>query len=59
MKRFLIDAISEKLDSEAGRGGEGPWMRHFGALAAHAEAVRDVDQLIEDEFERVEPGDWP
>ena len=33
-------------------------MRHFGALAANAEAVREVDQVIEDEFERVDPADW-
>ena len=58
MRRFLTDAISAKLDSEAGRSGEKPWMRHFGALAANAEAVRKVDRVIEDEFERVNPADW-
>ncbi len=58
MRRFLTDAISAKLDSEAGCGGERPWMHHFGALAANAEAVREVDQVIEDEFERVDPADW-
>ena len=58
MKRFLTDAISEKLDSESGRGHKKPWMSHFGALADHAEAVRRVDRVIESEFEQVDPSDW-
>lgn len=58
MKRFLTDAISEKLDAEADRGGARPWMRHFGVLVAGAVSVRELDQVIEDEFGRVDPADW-
>lgn len=58
LKQFLTEAMSEKLDSEEGRAVSRPWMRHFGVLKERMEAEREIDEVIAQEFEKVDPAQW-
>jgi hypothetical protein len=57
LKRFVNDAIRERLASPAGgTGGKPGWMAVAGK--APAGATRQVDRVIASEFERINPADW-
>lgn len=57
LRVFVTEAVEEKL--EAGRKTpEKPWMALVGGLKhLHEETVR-INQIIEEEFEQIEPEDW-
>lgn len=40
------------------RLGQAPWMELAGCLAGEREELRNIGQVIREEFERVEPADW-
>lgn len=72
LKRFFTDAVELHLGRHTAgtRAGAGanevapgppapPWMEGFGELADLGEEHRNVLQMIEDEFEKLDPGDVP
>ncbi len=72
LKRFFTDAVELHLGRHAAgtRGNVGshriapdppnpPWMEGFGELADLGEEHRTVLESIEEEFEKLEPGDMP
>lgn len=58
LRQFVTEAVEEKLaTSRAKPVGEKPWTRFAGRLAhLHDETVR-INNIIEEEFERIEPED--
>ncbi len=55
-RTFLTQALREKL-AQSGAAGEKPWLKMAGALAHLGGENRRIKQLIEDEFEVIEPED--
>jgi hypothetical protein len=56
LREFVTQAVQEKLSDRRKKGSK-PWMEHFGELAhLHDETMR-IQQIIEDEFEQIEPED--
>ena len=62
----LEQLVAEALEDKIGRGedvgkGEPSWMKLYGAFA-HSEEMRNdtrsIQKIIDEEFERIEPGDW-
>ena len=57
MKEFLTRALQEKLTGRKPRnGGTTGWRTVWGK--ATRKQVRDVDAIIQAEFERIEPENW-
>ena len=57
VKAFLLEAVKDKLaasrDREKGSSG---WRSVFGK--ADQKAVEELQRILDEEFSRVEPGDW-
>ena len=49
-------ALFRKFTSCA--AGQKPWMKLFGKLRRLRKETAQVNQIIEDEFERIDPEDW-
>ena len=58
IRQFFTEAISEKLQSLNRQHSSRPWMKHYGALREYAEELREIDRVVEEEFETVNPEDW-
>jgi hypothetical protein len=56
LKQFVNEAIEAKLASVA--SSTPAWKQVFGAVKAHAAALRAVDAVVADEFERIDPEEW-
>ena len=57
LRQFVTEAVEEKLRASAA-ANEKPWMRGFGGLKhLHKENLR-IEQIIEEEFEKIDPEDW-
>ena len=57
LREFITQAVEEKLSSGR-RAQRKPWMECAGELAhLHEETVR-IQQIIQQEFEQIEPEDW-
>jgi len=57
IKAFFLDAIHDKLAAEKTKSTEETgWRVAFGA--ARAEDVAEVQQIIDEEFSRIDPEDW-
>ena len=57
MKDFLTSALQEKLTGQhRGNGRPAGWKTVWGK--ASAKQVRDVDAVIQAEFEKIEPENW-
>lgn len=55
LKEFVTEAVREKLgEIRGGKNAEPPWMRFFGAGKQYADSIREIDRVIEEEFEQVE-----
>jgi hypothetical protein len=58
LRQFVNDALREKLSAASAPPGAQPaWMKFFGAGKPFAAAIREIDRVVEDEFERVEDED--
>jgi hypothetical protein len=56
IRQFFTEAISDKLQSQ--KRQEKPWMKHYGALKEYAEELRQIDRVLEEEFETIELEQW-
>ena len=57
LRQFVTEAVEEKLKNSA-RGQEKPWMKHVGKLKHLHKETEQIDRIIEEEFEKVEPEMW-
>ena len=49
-KRFVTEAIEEKLKGEEASSQSKPWMEGFGALSKLKQETQRIEHLIEEEF---------
>jgi hypothetical protein len=56
LREFVTQAVEEKL-SMRGRGQTRPWLECAGELAHLHKETRRIQELIEEEFEQIEPED--
>ena len=56
LRQFFTDALVEKLRHVEAQSRR-PWMKHYGALRDYADELDRIDQVVEDEFENVDPRD--
>lgn len=57
LRDFVAEAMNEKLHAPAAPG-EKPWMKHFGALSKLRKETRRIEEIIEKEFEAINPKEW-
>jgi hypothetical protein len=62
LEQLVAEAIEDKLGhgEELGKG-EPRWMKLYGAFAKSDEMrsdTRSIQKIIDEEFERIDPGDW-
>ena len=62
LEQLVAEAIEEKVGhGEALGKGEPRWMKLYGAFAKSEEMrsdTRSIQLIIDEEFERIDPGDW-
>jgi len=62
LEQLVAEAIEEKVGhGEALGKGEPRWMKLYGAFANSEEMrsdTRSIQRIIDEEFERIDPGDW-
>ncbi len=57
VRAFVVEAIKDKLDAEqSSRQAVPGWRAVFGK--APAEAIEELQQIIDDEFSRIDPELW-
>ena len=55
LREFVNDALREKLSGDPKAvAGEPAWMKFFGAGKPFAASIREIDRVVEAEFERIE-----
>ena len=62
----LEQLVAEAIEDKIGRGedlakGEPRWMKLYGAFAKSEDMrtdTRSIQRVIDEEFERINPGDW-
>ena len=58
LREFVNEALREKLSSESKAAAGAPaWMKFFGAGKPFAASIREIDRVVESEFERIEDED--
>ena len=62
LEQLVAEAIEEKVGHGQALGkGEPGWMKLYGAFAKSEEMrsdTRSIQLIIDEEFERIDPGDW-
>ncbi len=58
IRQFFTEAIAEKLLASRRQGSLRPWMKHYGALRDYADELREIDRVVEEEFEAIDLEDW-
>ena len=56
LRQFITEAVEDKLKSSPAT--EKPWMKHVGKLKHLHKDLAQIDQAIEDAFEKIEPEMW-
>jgi len=57
LRQFVTEAVEEKMQTKRA-GAEKPWVKLAGKLRHLRKETARVNQLIEQEFERIEPEEW-
>lgn len=58
LRVFVTEAVQEKLDTDR-KTADKPWMAAFGKLKHLHKETAKINRIIEEEFEQIEPEDWP
>ena len=58
IRQFFTEAIAEKLRTLRRQPSPRPLMKHYGALKEYADELREIDRVVEEEFETVDLEDW-
>jgi hypothetical protein len=57
LRQFVTEAVEDKLKKLSDLESK-PWMKHVGKLADLHEEIQQIDRIIEEEFEKIEPEMW-
>jgi len=57
LREFVTEAVKDKLAADAKSAGK-PWLKHMGKLKHLHKETERINQLIEQEFEKIEPEEW-
>ncbi|HLN01722.1 MAG TPA: hypothetical protein VK335_20705 [Bryobacteraceae bacterium] len=57
LRQFVTEAVAEKLRNESPTG-EKPWMASAGDLRHLRRETARINQIIEEEFVKIEPEEW-
>jgi hypothetical protein len=57
VQQFVTEIVEEKLRDESGRPAE-PSFSGFGKLAHLRDDLHRINQIVEEEFEQIEPDEW-
>ena len=57
LRQFVTEAVEEKVRTKL-TGGEKPWVKLAGKLRHLRKETARVNQVIEREFEKIEPEEW-
>jgi hypothetical protein len=57
LRQFVTEAVEDKLKNGS-PAGEKPWMKHVGKLKHLHKEIDQLDQAIEDAFEKIDPETW-
>ena len=55
LRALVSEALAEKLRRPG--SGDKPWMKSFGKLRSLRKDLAEINRIIEEEFERIEPED--
>lgn len=58
LPEFVTAAVQDKVRKGSVKPSSKPWMKMAGALKEYSAELDQVDQVIKEEFERVNPDDW-
>jgi hypothetical protein len=56
LRALVSEALADKL--RARDDSEKPWLKTFGKLRSLSKETARINQIIEEEFGRIEPEDW-
>ena len=56
LREFVSEALAEKLRTSESR--HKPWLKAFGRLRGLRTETARINQIIEEEFGKIEPEDW-
>lgn len=56
LRELVEEALMDKLRPPA--SSDKPWMKHVGNLRHLRKETARINQIIEEEFEQIEPEDW-
>jgi hypothetical protein len=56
LRALVSEALADKL--RVRDGSDRPWMKTFGKLRSLSKETARINQIIEEEFGRIEPEDW-
>ena len=57
LREFVTEAVKDKLASEDKTANK-PWVKLAGGLRHLHKETQRINQIIEEEFEQIEPEDW-
>jgi hypothetical protein len=57
LRQFITEAVEERLRGAAA-AREKPWLKLAGQLKHLSKETEQINQVIEREFERIEPEEW-
>ena len=57
LRQFVTEAVAEKLRTDS-PAAEKPWMASAGALRHLRKETARINNIIEEEFENIEPEEW-
>lgn len=57
LRQFVTEAVEEKLKNSSA-SNERPWMKHAGKLKHLHKEIAQIDQAIEEAFEKIDPEMW-
>jgi hypothetical protein len=57
LRQFVTEAVEDKLKNLS-TSEDRPWMKYVGGLQDLHEETKRIEQIIEEEFEKIEPDMW-
>lgn len=57
LRQFVTEAVVDKLKRPSA-SAEKPWMKHVGQLKHLRKETKQVNKIMEEQFERIDPEIW-
>lgn len=58
LDQLITEAVAASLHGGLGSDSSKPWMKHFGALADLRQESLRIQEVVEAEFEKIDPEAW-